>query len=126
MATVKVDGLAAAIAEELSAYSSEVAEEVKKSVKTAAKTCVNTLKQTSPKDTGDYAKGWTQKTAYESASDIRAQVYNRTDYQLTHLLEDGHAKVSGGSVAAKPHIQPAADQAAEILEQDVKIRIGKN
>lgn len=126
MASVKVDDLAAAIAEELREYSEEVTAEVKKSVKASAKTCVATLQETSPKDTGDYAKGWTSRKAFESENDIRMQVHNKTDYQLTHLLEDGHAKVSGGRVDGNPHIQPAADKAAQILEKDVKIRIGRN
>lgn len=124
MATVKIDGLAEAIAKELHEYSEEVTEEVKESVKDAAKACVATLRQTSPKSTGDYAKGWAASTAYEGPDDIRMQVHNRTDYQLTHLLEDGHAKVNGGRVEGQPHIQPAADAAAQILEKDVKIRIG--
>ena len=122
---VKVDDLAAAVVQELQAYSSEVAEEVKASVKETAKVCVKTLKQTSPKDTGAYAKGWKARKAYESANDIRMQVHNAKHYQLTHLLEDGHAKVNGGRVEDKPHIQPAADAASELLEKDVKIRVGR-
>ena len=122
---VKVDDLAAAVVQELQAYSSEVAEEVKASVKETAKVCVKTLKQTSPKDTGAYAKDWKARKAYESANDIRMQVHNAKHYQLTHLLEDGHAKVSGGRVEGKPHIQPAADAASELLEKDVKIRVGR-
>lgn len=96
MATVKIDGLAEAIAKELHEYSEEVTEEVKESVKAAAKACVATLRQTSPKSTGDYAKGWAARTAYEGPDDIRMQVHNRTDYQLTHLLEDGHESCSTG------------------------------
>lgn len=123
--SVKIDGLAEAVVQELQAYSSEVAEEVKASVKETAKVCVKTLKQTSPKDTGAYAKDWKARKAYESANDIRMQVHNAKHYQLTHLLEDGHAKVSGGRVKGKPHIQPAADAASELLEKDVKIRVGR-
>lgn len=125
MASVKIEGLAEAVAKELREYSEEVTAEVKKSVKAAAKTCVATLQETSPKDTGDYAKGWAARKAYESDNDIRMQAHNKSHYQLTHLLEDGHAKVSGGRVPGKPHIQPAADKAAQILEKDVKIRVGK-
>ena len=120
---VKIDDLAAAVVQELQAYSSEMAEEVKASVKEAAKVCVKTLKQNSPKDTGAYAKGWKARKSYESANDIRMQVHNADHYQLTHLLEDGHAKVNGGRVEGKPHIQPAADAASELLEKEVKIRV---
>ena len=125
MAAVKVDDLAAAIAAELQDYGDEVAEDVKASVKSAAKTCAATLQRTSPKDTGDYDKGWRTRKAYESIHDLRMEVHNATDYQLTHLLEDGHANVDGGRTEGQPHIQPAADEAAQLLEKDVKIRVGK-
>lgn len=122
--SVSVDGLADAISRELQAYSQDVADDLKKSVKKAARVCVNELMTTSPEDTGDYRKGWRVKTAYESQSDIRVDVHNATDYQLTHLLEDGHAKVGGGRVEGTPHIGPAADNAAALLEKDVKLRVG--
>lgn len=129
---VKVDALADAIADELRDYSEEVTEAVKESVDAAGKECVKILKKTSPKDTGDYAKGWRKQKAYESRTDLRVEIYNATDYQLTHLLEDGHDirnKPGGpilGHVDPYPHIQPASDQASVLLERDVKIRIGKN
>ena len=123
--SVSTNDLAAALVQELQAYSSEITEEVKDSVKEAAKTCVKTLKQNSPKDTGAYAKSWKVRTAYESTTDIRMQVHNTDHYQLTHLLEDGHAKVSGGRVKGRPHIQPAADEAAALLEKDVTLRVGR-
>lgn len=122
--SVSVDGLADAISRELQAYSQDVADDLKKSVRKAARACVNELKATSPEDTGDYRNGWQVKSAYESNSDIRVDVHNATDYQLTHLLEDGHAKVGGGRVEGTPHIGPAADNAAALLEKDVKLRVG--
>lgn len=122
--SVSVDGLADAISRELQAYSQDVADDLKKSVKKAARVCVNELMTTSPEDTGDYRKGWRVKTAYESQSDIRVDVHNATDSPLTHLLEDGHAKVGGGRVEGTPHIGPAADNAAALLEKDVKLRVG--
>lgn len=122
--SVSVDGLADAISRELQAYSQDVADDLKKSVKKAARVCVNELKTTSPEDTGDYRKGWQAKTAYESPSDIRVDVHNATDYQLTHLLEDGFSHITGGRVDGKPHIAPAADNAAALLEKDVKMKVG--
>lgn len=122
---IKLDGLADALAGALEEYQQEVTEDVKASVKRASKVCVETLEATSPELTGDYKKGWRAKTAYESPFDIRMQVYNKTDYQLTHLLEDGYAKVDGGRVPGQPHIGPAAEIASEFLYKDVQIKVGK-
>ena len=120
---VKIEGLAEAVVEALREHREETMAELKESVVSAADVCVAELKAGSPELTGDYRKGWRKNKAYESTTDIRMEVYNATDYQLTHLLEDGHAKVNGGTVPAKPHIQPAADKAAEVLEKDVKVRL---
>lgn len=122
---IPIDELAAAVVQELRGYREEVKGDLFESVDEAADACVATLRTTSPKDTGDYRKGWRKRTAYKSDSDIRLQVHNKTDYQLTHLLEDGYAKVTGGRVEGQPHIGPAADQAAQLLEKDVKIKVGK-
>ena len=121
---IKIDELAEAVASELREYRQDVVDGLKESVHSSAKTCVAQLRSTSPKQTGDYAKGWRKRTAYESDSDIRLQVHNATDYQLTHLLEDGHANVDGGFTPAQPHIGAAADKASQLLEKDVKIKVG--
>lgn len=121
---VKIDGLADAVADALREYREETTEEIKASVRSSAKACVAELQANSPEDTGAYKKGWRVKTAYEDDTDIRLQVHNATNYQLTHLLEDGHANVSGGRTPAHPHIASAADNASQILEKDINIKVG--
>lgn len=120
---IKIDSLGNAIADALEEYSQEVTDDVKASVRDAAKACVAELKTTSPSLTGSYAEGWRAKVAYEDLTDIRMNVHNATDYQITHLLEDGHAKVNGGRVPAYPHIGAAADNVSELLEKNVKTRV---
>lgn len=122
---VKMDAMAEAIAAALEEFEQETMDILKSSTEIAASACVKEIKVNSPILTGDYSKGWTKKTAYESPLDIRVQVYNKTDYQLTHLLEDEHAKVNGGTVPGNPHIGPAAEKASEKLEKDVLIKVGK-
>lgn len=70
----------------------------------------NLLRDKSPKLTGDYAKGWAYKKTSSKGKVISVTVYNKTDYQLTHLLEFGHAKRGGGRVRAIPHIKPVEEQ----------------
>ena len=116
-----IDGLADAIAKELSEYSQDVMDGLKKSVKQVAKECKSEIAQNSPVLTGSYQKGWGEKVVYDSSDDIRIVVRNKTDYQLTHLLEYGHAMPTGGRAEGKPHIRPAEENAAEKLMQKVKV-----
>lgn len=121
MKKVSIDGLADAVAKELANYNQDVTDGIKKEVKQVAKEMVQELKQTSPKDSGDYAAGWREKTEFESAEDIRERVYNAKKPQLTHLLENGHAKQNGGRVNGKPHIRLAEQSAEKKLTNGVKV-----
>lgn len=96
------------IANELQRYTNFVTEEVEVAKTEVSKELVKELKQTSPKLTGSYKKGWRVK----KVGNVLV-VHNKTDYQLTHLLEHGHAKKGGGRVPAKVHIRPAEERAVE-------------
>lgn len=125
MGKVSVDDLASAIASELEEYSQDVTDGLKKEVKQVAKECKQEIQQNSPvrkgKQGGRYKRGWVAETAYESREDIRMLVRNKTDYQLAHLLEKGHAKVNGGRVDGTPHIGPAEAEAEKKLDAKVKV-----
>lgn len=121
MDTVKIDGLADAIMKELTEYNQEVTDGLKKDIRTVAKECAKEIRINSPKDTGEYAKSWGTKVLYEGTDDIRISVYNKKHYQLTHLLEYGHAKVNGGRVSGKPHIRPAEEHAEQNLMKKVRV-----
>ena len=82
-------------------------EETKKDL---AKHAVKQLKATSPKRTGKYASGWTKKKRG------KAIVVHNKSYQLTHLLEKGHAKRGGGRVAVRVHIAPVEKQVQSMVE----------
>lgn len=118
---ISVNDLGSVIQKELAAYSDQVSEGVRREVKAVSKETAAALKATSPRDTGKYAKGWTSKVEFESREDIRVLVYNRTEPQLTHLLEYGHAKVGGGRVEGRAHIRPAEEQAERKLEGAIKV-----
>lgn len=62
--------------------------------------------------TGAYRRGWTseveKKRTYSSVV-----VHNKKRYQLTHLLEYGHAKRNGGRTRAFAHIEAVNEKAQE-------------
>lgn len=102
----KINDLSKEITQALREYTTEVEEGLEEAKVEVAKETVKRLKQKSPKKTGDYRKGWARKKVGTAQV-----VHNRTDYQLTHLLEYGHAKRGGGRVAGIPHISPAEEWA---------------
>ena len=121
MAKTTVNNLASTIAKELHQYSQSVTDGLKKEVKQAAKECRKEIQSSSPVLTGSYTKGWKDDVRFETQEEIRIEVHNKTDYQLTHLLEYGHAKTNGGRVEGKAHIAPAEQNAEKKLLQKVKV-----
>lgn len=116
---VDIDGIFAAIAEELNDYSREVNEKVNKAKLKRANEGVRTVKATSPVGArGEYAKGW-RKTIRGSAV-----VIHNTHYQLTHLLERGHATRGGNRTQAQPHIGPMEEQVVKDFISDVEKAVG--
>lgn len=114
---VKGVNLSKEIADALKTYTTEVSEGLDKAKEEVAKATVKELKASSPKKTGSYAKGWARKKRGKSQV-----IHNRTDYQLTHLLEKGHARIGGGRVAGTPHIEPAEQKAIdEYIKQTEKV-----
>lgn len=116
--TIKSEHLRDAIMEALSDYRNEVNEGVRKAIKKQANEDVWELKTTSPKKTGKYAAGWAQKVVENNASTYDVVVYNKAKPGLTHLLENGHAKVNGGFVPGIQHIKPVEEESNDkILEK---------
>ena len=101
----------------------ELNEDVRKSVKdgitAVSKEAVQKLRNTSPRKTGSYSKGWSVKRM----GDMDAVVHNRTDYQLTHLLENGHViknkKGTYGRTHGIKHIMPVEEWASDELPRRI-------
>jgi len=97
-----------AVMRELKAYKTEIQSKINDAAKENAKKLKQELRKTSPEGKrGRYKKGWiTQKMSNRTYI-----VRNDTDWQLTHLLEEGHY-IHGGTyfVQPIPHIQPARDK----------------
>ena len=97
-----------------------------------AKEAVKKLKQTSPKAKHNgghrhYADDWKvdNKSKKYYAHNI---IYNK-QYQLTHLLENGHDIVRGGRVVghvkAQKHIKPVEEWVKEEVAKEIEREIGK-
>lgn len=118
------------ISDILNDYSEEVQEVITEEAEKIANEGKDTLKQTSPKNSkntrhkGKYAKGWRVKVV-KGKGFVNATVYNATDYQLTHLLENEHLTRNGGKTKPIKHIEPVHDKCVENYEKSVE-RIIKN
>lgn len=118
--------LAAEVAGILADYQDVTQAALESAVDTTAKEIVKELKATSPKRTGEYAKGWTQnKTPWKKGTGYGRIAYNKDRYRLTHLLEYGHAKRGGGRTAPQPHIAQAEKNGIEAFEKRLKEGIEK-
>ena len=119
---VKVDNMAAAIAEMLGEYQVEITKNIDARGKTVADQGAKRLKETSPELSGDYAKGWiaTKEKGASFGDETGYIIHNKTNYQLTHLLENGHATRNGGRTKPIEHIKPVEDMVIKEYEKAVE------
>ena len=117
---VSVDALADAVMEGIQAYGELTNEKVKKAVRKAGRTVREQINKTAPERTGAYAKSWSVKNMKETTHSLTVTVHSRNRYQLTHLLEHGHAKRNGGRVAARPHIAAAEQVGEKIMTKEIE------
>ena len=103
-------------------YTGNIGEEIETALQAVGKEAAAKLRDTSPKRSGKYRKGW-KVTAERRNGEIIVTVHNK-HYRLTHLLEHGHKTRSGGRAAAAPHIAPveewAEKEAIKAIEKAVK------
>lgn len=115
----KTESVAAQMKELLDEIDTDVKRSAKDNIGRVAKESVQKLKNTSPRKDGDYAKGW----AVKKEGDMDAIVHNKTDYQLTHLLENGHVirnkKGTYGRTNGIKHIAPVEDWAVDELPRRI-------
>ncbi|MFK4334383.1 hypothetical protein ABH955_005059 [Bacillus sp. RC240] len=109
-----MNDFASEIARELQRYANVVEEELMVAQEEVADVVVDKLKQSSPKKTGGYRKGWRKK------KDGKSIVVHNSKGQLTHLLEYGHAKVGGGRVPARVHIRPVEEYVINELPRRIE------
>lgn len=115
MATKKINikQLGAEISQALTDYTEEVSKAIEKEVDKTGKQLAKDVREASPENTGDYAKGWTSKKTGKKGMASRT-IYNKNKPWLVHLLEMGHLKRGGkGRVEGTPHLRPAYRKASQ-------------
>lgn len=137
--SARLDDLSNEIMSLMREYANDTTETMKDEIDKVAKDAVNEVKKRAPVrkkggartyksgksyNPGSYRKSWKSRTIEESATAKKRVVY-AGQYQLTHLLEKGHAKRSGGRVSGIPHIAPAEQKAIKELEDGLKARLSR-
>lgn len=123
MNKVQVDQLANEILKTLADFHDMTNKELKSIAEETSEEVKNEISNTSPVGaTKKYSRSWRIKKLRENANSILFVVHSRR-YQLTHLLEFGHAKRNGGRTRAIPHIAPAEQKGIESFEKKLKARI---
>lgn len=113
----KNDSISLQVDKILNDYTVEVKRAAMNAIDSTAKESVQRLRQTSPvgrgNNAGEYAKSWSIKREHDKQKGLATVIVrNKDHYQLTHLLEHGHALPQGGRTKAQPHIAPVNDWAA--------------
>lgn len=125
---IKPEQLQSAIQQILHDIPQKCDDAITKAETTVSKKAVNELKATSPvgngPKSGRYSKGWGVKKSKETTI-----IYNKTDGQLTHLLENGHDIIRDGKkvghAGAKPHIKAVEEMVKEEMVEEVEKELGK-
>lgn len=115
-----VNDMADAIMKGLMEYADVSAETVKNAVKKAGNTVKKEATANAPKKSGKYKKSFTVTKQKEAAASLMVVVHSKNRYQLTHLLEKGHAKRGGGRVEGIPHIGPAEEKGIRQLTGEIE------
>ena len=64
---------------------------------------------------GAYKAGWTTERK-EQGQRLTVRIYNKTNYQLVHLLELGHRNRNGTFTDGKAHVKPAEEKGRQELD----------
>lgn len=112
-----IDDMASEIMKGLTEYADLADTQMKNAVRKTATAVKKEISVNAPRKTGTYAKSWSAKKTKENSHSLEMTVHSKNRYQLAHLLEKGYAKRNGGRVSGKPHIAPAEQNGAEMLEK---------
>lgn len=122
-----IDNLAKEVEKALLDFVGVTEEACEKGVRETAKEAVNELRSAHPSGSGQYGSwdeynsSWkVMQTKTDKRYHRKATIHNENHYQLTHLLENGHALVQGGRTRAFPHIAPVAEKCESELVRNIR------
>ena len=122
---INIDELGNEISRQLRTYTENVQKDVNKAAQVIARKGALELKRSTTGDfkniTGNYRRGWRAKKVKGSWV-----VYNATDYQLTHLLEEGTQRNGRPHSPAFEHIKPVEQQIIQEFTSEVTNIINDN
>lgn len=123
MSKIKAEDLQKELQKYLTDYAEDIEDDVKEVTDDITKQAIQELKETSPKGKGTrknpYWKGWTKQKGKVNQGRYTVKIHNKTNYQLTHLLEFGHATRNGGRTKAIPHIRPIEEKYSNLYQQKI-------
>lgn len=91
---IRPEAFEQAVTKAIAQYGDDVLHMLESETKAIGRQAASALKGSAPG--GKYAGGWSHKAQKGGAFKLSDTVYNRTDYQLTHLLEKPHPTGGGG------------------------------
>lgn len=127
---VNIDAFAYTFREMLKEYTDDVTLKTLESVDEVSKEAKKIVKDHAPvekkgKRKGKYKRSISVRTVYESLTEKRNVIYaSDKEYRLTHLLENGHAKVNGGRTRAFPHWKYGDEYIKKELPKRIQKKIG--
>ena len=128
---IDIDGLSDAVQEELKNWQENTCNPaLNEAYKAGAEEGKKVLLQGGPykERTGKYTKDWDVTQRNSRAGRITGtesySVHNKKHYQLTHLLQNGHASRNGGRVKAYPHIDSAEEKAEKVATDYIEDKLG--
>lgn len=127
--TVDTNKFADTIQELLLEYGAQVTDAMKEAVPVVAKKATEEVRSHAPvsntKRSGTYKKAISLKKDSETNTSIKYIIHAGNQAGLSHLLENGHAKVNGkGRTKAIPHFKYGQEYAKENLIPEIVKKIG--
>ena len=109
----------------LKEYGEELRGDLQKAVLETSNDALKYLRTARKPKTGKYNKGWTKEVQTSRWGSVSVVFYNKTNWQLTHLLNDGYEPPSGGRVPGDGHIDDASKYASKLLVEKAEEKLRK-